>query len=139
MGGGRGADAAGQRICDAARRPRHPTARQHAGAVDVDGRRSAAARVIGGLGVSGLLVGAAGWAGIEVGRRQLGGVLNQAAGDIRRIADVTVDLAEASLHAWLNATLIAGAVLVVCGVAVAMLGGLTGRLRAHRRPAPANR
>lgn len=99
-------------------------------------------RALAGLGVSGLLVGAAGWAGIEVGRRQLGGVLNQAAGDIRRIADVTVDLAEASLHAWLNATLIAGAVLVVGGVAVAMLGGLTGRLRAvraSRRPASANR
>lgn len=81
-------------------------------------------RAVASLGVSGLLVGAAGWSGIEVARRYLNQVLNQATGDIRRIADVVVDLAEDSLHLWLNLTLAAGAVLVLVGVAVALLGGL---------------
>lgn len=81
-------------------------------------------RALACLGVSGLLVGAAGWSGIEVARRYLNQVLNQATGDIRRIADVVVDLAEDSLHLWLNLTLAAGAVLVLLGVAVALLGGL---------------
>lgn len=81
-------------------------------------------RALASLGVSGLLVGAAGWSGIEVARRYLNQVLNQATGDIRRIADVVVDLAEDSLHLWLNLTLAAGAVLVLVGVAVALLGGL---------------
>ncbi|OBK90264.1 hypothetical protein [Mycolicibacter sinensis] len=81
-------------------------------------------RALASLGVSGLLVGAAGWSGIEVARRYLNQVLNQATGDIRRIADVVVDLAEDSLHLWLNLTLAAGAVLVLLGVAVALLGGL---------------
>jgi hypothetical protein len=80
-------------------------------------------RALASLGVSGLLVGAAGWSGIEVARRYLNQVLNQATGDIRRIADVVVDLAEDSLHLWLNLTLAAGAVLVLVGVAVALLGG----------------
>jgi hypothetical protein len=80
-------------------------------------------RALASLGVSGLLVGAAGWSGIEVARRYLNQVLNQATGDIRRIADVVVDLAEDSLHLWLNLTLAAGAVLVLVGVAIALLGG----------------
>lgn len=81
-------------------------------------------RALASLGVSGLLVGAAGWSGIEVARRYLNQVLNQATGDIRRIADVVVDLAEDSLHLWLNLTLAVGAVLVLVGVAVALVGGL---------------
>ena len=76
------------------------------------------------LGVSALLVGAAGWAGIEVGRRYIGDALNRTGGDIRQIADVMVHHAEASLHQWLNVTLIAGVVLVGLGVIVAMLGSL---------------
>ena len=76
------------------------------------------------LGVSALLVGAAGWAGIEVGRRYIGDALNRTGGDIRQIADVMVHHAEASLHQWLNVTLIAGAVLVGFGVIVAMLGSV---------------
>ncbi|OBH16546.1 hypothetical protein [Mycolicibacter sinensis] len=81
-------------------------------------------RALAALGVSGLVVGAAGWSGIEVARRYLSQVLNQATGDIRRIADAVVDLAENNLHLWLNLTLAAGAVLVLVGVAVALLGGL---------------
>jgi hypothetical protein len=76
------------------------------------------------LGVSALLVGAAGWAGIEVGRRYIDDALNRTSGDIRQIADVMVHHAEASLHQWLNVTLIAGVVLVGFGVIVAMLGSV---------------
>lgn len=79
-------------------------------------------RALASLGVSALLVGAAGWSGIEVARRYLNQVLNQATGDVRRIAYVVADLAESSLHAWLNVTLAAGAVLVVVGVLVAAQG-----------------
>ncbi|KAA1248754.1 hypothetical protein F0Q45_18880 [Mycobacterium simiae] len=76
------------------------------------------------LGVSALLVGAAGWAGIEVGGRYLNDALNRTTGDIRRIADAMVSNAEGSLHLWLTLTLIAGAALVALGVAVAALGSL---------------
>jgi hypothetical protein len=76
------------------------------------------------LGVSALLVGAAGWAGIEVGRRYINDALNRTTGDIRQIADVMVDHAEASLHQWLNLTLIAGVVLVGFGVIVAIVGSV---------------
>lgn len=81
-------------------------------------------RALAGLGVSALLVGAAGWVGIEVGRRYLNLALNQTTDDIRRIADVVVDLAEDSLHGWLDLALATGGALVVVGVVVATLGGL---------------
>jgi hypothetical protein len=81
-------------------------------------------RALVGLGVSALLVGATGWAAIEVGRRRLGDVLNHTTGDIRRIADVMVGDAESSLHHWLNLTLAAGAVVVLLGVVGAVLGNL---------------
>jgi hypothetical protein len=64
------------------------------------------------------------WVGIEAGGRYINDALNRTTGDIRRIADVMVGHAEASLHQWLNLTLIAGAALVVFGVLVAMLGSL---------------
>jgi hypothetical protein len=76
------------------------------------------------LGVSALLVGAAGWAGIEVGGRHLNDALNETTGDIRQIADVMVRHAEAGMHFWLNLTLIAGVVLAGLGVLVAILGSL---------------
>jgi len=81
-------------------------------------------RALAGLGVSALLVGAAGWSGIEVARRRLDQLLNQATGDIRRIAESVAEVGENSLHQWLNLALAAGAVLVLVGVAVALLGGL---------------
>ncbi len=77
------------------------------------------------LGVSALLVGAAGWAGIEAGGRYLNDALNRTTGNVRQIAEVMVDHAEAGLRQWLNLTLLAGAVLVGLGVLVAILGGLT--------------
>lgn len=76
------------------------------------------------LGVSALLVGAGGWAGIEIGGRYINDVLNRTTGDVRSIADAMVGHAEAGLHQWLNATLLAGAALVAFGVVVAVLGSL---------------
>lgn len=76
------------------------------------------------LGISALLVGAAGWAGIEVGERYVNNALNRTTGDIRRIADVMVGHAQDSLHLWLNVTLVGGIVLVVLGVLVAMVGSV---------------
>jgi hypothetical protein len=76
------------------------------------------------LGVSALLVGAGGWAAIEVARRYINDALNNTTGDIRQIADAMVGHAEGSMHQWLNLTLAAGGALVVCGAFVAMLGSL---------------
>ncbi len=81
-------------------------------------------RALTALGISALLVGAAGWAGIEIGGRSINEALNRTTGDVRRMADVMVGHAESSLHLWLNLTLITGAGLAVLGVLVAMLGGL---------------
>ena len=81
-------------------------------------------KALAALGVSALLVGAAGWAGLEVGRRYVDDALNRTTGDIRQVADVMVNQAEVSAHQWLNLTLAAGGVLVVFGIIVSMLGGL---------------
>ncbi|MGH3564243.1 MAG: hypothetical protein ACRDTN_21315 [Mycobacterium sp.] len=81
-------------------------------------------KALTGLGVSALLVGAGGWAGIEVAHRYINDTLNHTTGDIRQIADVMVSHAVGSMHQWLDLTLAAGGVLVVFGVMVAMLGGL---------------
>lgn len=84
-------------------------------------------KALAALGVSALLVGAAGWAGIEVGRRYVDDALNSTAGNIRQVADVMVNHAESGMHQWLNLTLAAGGALVVFGVLVTMLAGLRRR------------
>jgi hypothetical protein len=84
-------------------------------------------KALSSLGVSALLVGAGGWAGIEVAGRHVRDALNRTAGNVRAVAEVMVEHAEAGLHQWLNATLIAGAALVASGVIVAMLGSLAKR------------
>jgi hypothetical protein len=76
------------------------------------------------LGVSALLVGAAGWAGLEIGRRYLGNALQNTDGDIRRLAQALVGNAIGSLHQYLNLTLVGGGGLVILGVIVALLGSL---------------
>lgn len=81
------------------------------------------------LGVSALLVGAAGWAGIEIADRYVETALNRTTGNIRTVAEVMVDHAVDSLHHWLTVTLLAGLVLVVLGALGAVLGGLTRRSR----------
>lgn len=85
------------------------------------------------LGVSALLVGAAGWAGLEIGRGRLDSALGNTSGDIRQIAEALVRHATDSLHQWLNLALAAGVALVVVGAVVAVLGGL--RERTVREPA----
>ncbi|MCV7282834.1 hypothetical protein H7J88_24670 [Mycolicibacterium flavescens] len=84
-------------------------------------------KTLAALGVSALLVGAAGWAGLEVARRWINDSLNRLSGDLREVADVMVATAEDSLHHWLNLTLAAGGVLVVFGVLVSVLAGLRRR------------
>ncbi len=76
------------------------------------------------LGVSALLVGAAGWAGIELGGRYVNAALNGTTGDVRQIAEVMVGHAEASQHQWLNNSLIGGGALVAFGVLAAIVGSL---------------
>lgn len=82
-------------------------------------------RALAALGVSALLVGGAGWAAIELAQPQLRAVLNQTSGGVRRIADVMVATAQGSMHQWLNVTMIAGAGLVIVGVIVTLLAGLS--------------
>jgi hypothetical protein len=84
-------------------------------------------KALAALGVSALLVGAAGWAGLEMARRYINNALDRTAGDIRQVAEAMVNNAEGSLHQWLNLTLAAGGGLVVFGVLVSMLGGLRRR------------
>ncbi|MCV7356712.1 hypothetical protein [Mycolicibacterium fluoranthenivorans] len=79
------------------------------------------------LGISALLVGAAGWVGIEIGRRYVDDALNHTSGDVHAIADVMVDHAVGSMHMWLNLTLTVGGGLVIIGVIVALLSGLGSR------------
>jgi hypothetical protein len=84
-------------------------------------------KALAALGISALLVGAAGWAGLEVARRYIDTALDRTEGDIRDVAAAMVSHAEGSLHQWLNLTLAAGGVLVVFGVIVSMLGGFRRR------------
>lgn len=84
-------------------------------------------KVLGALGISTLLVGAAGWAGIEVGRRYVNGALNDTSGNVRRVADAMVDHTIGSMHLWLNLTLAIGGAVVFIGFVVATLGGLSKR------------
>jgi hypothetical protein len=81
-------------------------------------------KALAALGVSALLVGAAGW---EVLRRYIDDALTRTEGDIRQVAAAMVDHAVGDLHVWLNLTLAAGGALVVFGVIVSMLGGLRRR------------
>lgn len=84
-------------------------------------------KAIGALGVSALVVGAAGWAGIEVGRTYVDDALAKTQGDVRALAETMFGHAVDSLHQWLNLTLAAGAALVLLGVFVAMFGGMRKR------------
>jgi hypothetical protein len=84
-------------------------------------------KALAALGISALLVGAAGWAGLEVTRRYVNSALDRTEGDIRQVAGAMVNHAEGSLHQWLSLTLAAGGVLVVFGMIVSMLGGLRRR------------
>ncbi|GAA1685941.1 hypothetical protein MMUR_57440 [Mycolicibacterium murale] len=84
-------------------------------------------KALAALGVSALIVGAAGWAGLEIGRGRLDTALGDTSGDVRAIADALVDTAIGSMHHWLNLTLATGGGLVALGVLFAMLGGVFRR------------
>jgi hypothetical protein len=88
------------------------------------------------LGVSGLIVGAAGWAAIEVGRRYVDDALATTTADVENVAAAMVDHAIASLHLWLNLTLAAGAALVVLGLLSSMLGTMLSRSTRVSRSSP---
>lgn len=76
------------------------------------------------LGVSGLLVGAAGWAGAEVGRGRVDEVFDQLTTDARAAAQALFGTVLDSLHSWLTISLAVGGGLVVVGVIATLLGGL---------------
>ena len=84
-------------------------------------------KAIAALGVSALLCGGLGWAAIEIGRRHIDDGLNDTNGNVRAIADVMVTHGEASLHHWLNLTLMAGGAVVVLGVLITMFGAWRAR------------
>lgn len=81
-------------------------------------------KVLAALGVSAVLVGAAGWAAIEFARRPLQGALDNTSGTVRMIADALVATTQNSMHQWLNVTLTVGGGLVVVGVLVSLMAGL---------------
>ena len=91
-------------------------------------------KAIAALGVSALLVGAAGWAGLEVGRHYVDAALAGATGDIHQIAESLAGQAISSMHQWLNMTLAIGGGLVILGLVFTLLGGI-GR-GSVREPAP---
>jgi len=81
-------------------------------------------RILAALGISALIVGAAGWAAIEFAQRWVRDALNQTSGNLRTVADVMVATVEDSMHQWLNVTLIVGGGLVIVGVIVGLLSSL---------------
>ncbi|MGD9618854.1 MAG: hypothetical protein AB7G47_00870 [Mycolicibacterium sp.] len=89
-------------------------------------------KAVTALGVSALLVGAGGRAGIEVGRRYVTDALDRTTGNIRTVADVMVGSAEHSLQHWLNMTVLMGFGLVVLGVLSAALGSIVLRDKASQ-------
>jgi len=96
-------------------------------------------KALAALGVSALLVGAAGWAVLEVARSYVDHALDRTTGDIRQVADAMVNHAEGSMHQWLNLTLAAGGALVVFGVlvaAAAVPAFVTYRVGVAARPVP---
>ncbi len=71
-----------------------------------------------------MLVGAAGWAAVEIGRRRADTALDGVTDNIRQIANGLIGHVVDSLHSWFNLTLAAGVALVVAGVVVVALGGM---------------
>lgn len=92
------------------------------------------------LGVSALIVGAAGWAAIEYGQRSLRAALNNTSGNTEQIAEVMAATAEDSMHQWLNITLATGAGTVVLGVLISLVSSLVrSRRSVGARSGPAAR
>ncbi|AMT72762.1 hypothetical protein [Mycobacteroides immunogenum] len=85
------------------------------------------AKGLAGLGISALLVGAAGWAGLEIGRRYLERPLSRVTGDLREVADGVVTAAVSNAHHWLSLTMAVGGLVIVIGVVSGLVGGLLRR------------
>lgn len=82
-------------------------------------------KTLAALGISALLVGGIGWGAIEFGRRYAEAALDDnTSGNLRRVADVMVAVAQSSMHQWLNLTLVIGGGLVIVGVIVSLLASL---------------
>lgn len=90
-------------------------------------------KALAALGVSGLLVGATGWAALEYGRQYLRRFLDTTSGNVRTVADVMVATARDSMHQWLNVTLIVVGGLVLVGVIVSLLAGLASAAGSGRK------
>lgn len=85
------------------------------------------------LGVSGLVVGAAGWVGVEYGQRHLARTLEGTSGSVRTVIDGLVAAAQNSLHQWLNITIVVGGGLVIVGVIVSLLAGVVSASGAGKK------
>lgn len=85
---------------------------------------SSRGKALAALGVSALLVGAAGWAGLASVSSRLVGALGITSEDMRHIVNAMVAAAADSAHRWLTVTLIAGTGLVIVGVLVSLLASL---------------
>ncbi|SIC47622.1 hypothetical protein [Mycobacteroides abscessus] len=85
------------------------------------------AKGLAGLGISALLVGAAGWAGLEIGRRYLDRPLNRVTENLRVVADGLITQAVSNAHHWLSLTMGVGVLVIVVGVVSGVLGGLLRR------------
>lgn len=79
---------------------------------------------VAALGVSALIVGAAGWAGLEIGRARLDKPLGRLTTNVHQVADGLLNAAVGSAHTWLSLTMVAGGALILVGVAAAALGVL---------------
>lgn len=84
-------------------------------------------RAVVGLGISALLAGTVGWAGVAAGRGAVNDLMGRTAPAIRRIVDALVNQAIGDLHHWLIATLVVGAVLVTGGIALTQLPSIRHR------------
>lgn len=85
------------------------------------------AKGLAGLGISALLVGAAGWAGLEVGQRYLDRPLSRVTENLRDVADSLVTAAVSNAHHWLSLTMAAGGLVIAVGVVSGLVGGLLRR------------
>jgi hypothetical protein len=90
-------------------------------------------KALAALGVTGLIVGASGWAATEYARQYLGKTLDATTGNVRGVAEAMVAAAQDSMHQWLNVTLIIGGGLVIVGVIVSLLAGLASASHAGRK------
>lgn len=90
-------------------------------------------KALAALGVSALLVGGVGWVVLAMGRSHIDSALSKTNGNVHTIADALVVQAEDSLQSWLTYSLIAGGVVLVAGILLAVMGSAMRR----KKTAPA--